>query len=111
MKGFIVVAGITFLLDFGRSTFKGTPGKVYVFIDRAQGEYMSPACVPTQQWATTDRLLMRQASQLHLRPNDKCRDVSVLIQEGRSITGIFLEFIGVLPSLKSRWNADGSWNW
>jgi hypothetical protein len=40
-----------------------------------------------------------------------CNEAQCWSQDGRSLTGRFLESIGVLRKLPSRWNSDGSWNW
>ena len=44
-------------------------------------------------------------------PDPQSRDNGDFTQEGRSLSGKFLESIGILPPLQSRWNKDGSWNW
>ena len=33
------------------------------------------------------------------------------LQDGRSLTGHYLEKIGILTPLRSRWDKDGTWNW
>ncbi len=45
------------------------------------------------------------------KPDPDCRDQSGFTQDGRSLTGLFLEAVGLLPPLPSRWNPDGSWKW
>ncbi|MBC7447268.1 MAG: hypothetical protein H7330_04355 [Hymenobacteraceae bacterium] len=43
------------------------------------------------------------------RPNSECRDKSAFYEEGRSVTGSFLERLNILPKLESKWNGDGTW--
>jgi hypothetical protein len=56
-------------------------------------------------------MTMDQAHKTKLRPDPECRDDSGFVQEGRSLSGQLLEAAGLLTAQKSRWNADGSWNW
>lgn len=44
-------------------------------------------------------------------PDEHCRDQNGFMQDGRSASGMFLERIGILGPIKSRWNQDGTWNW
>jgi hypothetical protein len=48
--------------------------------------------------------------------DEGCRDTTEkegggFSQEGRTLSGIVLEYLGAVPPLRSRWNEDGTWNW
>lgn len=45
------------------------------------------------------------------KPDTECRDAGGFMQDGRSLSGLLLEYVGLLPPLPSRWNPDGTWNW
>jgi hypothetical protein len=47
----------------------------------------------------------------NLRADPACRGEGDFTMQGRSVSGLLLERIGILPPQKSRWNPDGSWNY
>jgi hypothetical protein len=48
---------------------------------------------------------------LQYEPDPECREQGYFEQNGRNLDLQFLEYIGILKPLQSRWNEDGSWNW
>lgn len=54
---------------------------------------------------------IKEVHALKYTPDANSRDNGDFIQEGRSMSGILLEKVGLLPPLKNRWNKYGTWNW
>ena len=46
-----------------------------------------------------------------LNPDPDCRDQGGFLQDDRPMSGMLLEWFGLLSPLKSRWSPDGTWNW
>lgn len=66
-----------------------------------------------QKYATTNNLVVVRSEEIsskELNPDRDCRAQNGFIGDGRSLSGKFLEKIGLLPKFKSRWNSDGTWN-
>jgi hypothetical protein len=88
----------------------GMPDNAVLLVDDAARTYMSPPCLASERpdlRVTTNA----KANELNYRPDHDCREDGGFFQEGRSMTGILLEAVGVLRPLPSRWTADGQWNW
>lgn len=109
--GLLLVAG--FLVQSSRAA----PRNALLYLDAATGEYLSPPClsdgvVPDN--ALEDpryRRVRRWELPRGAHPNAECRDDDGFLQPGRSLTGTLLERVGMLDTLPSRWNADGTWRW
>jgi hypothetical protein len=67
----------------------------------------------TSSYATLSYSSLENSKKLlgKLNPDPDCRDQGGFLQDDRSMSGMFLEWIGLLSSIKSRWNPDGTWNW
>lgn len=97
------------MLGFGISTTKTMPDHAWILVDDAKRVYLSQPCA-----SDGDRfrlLTVREAYELKYKPDDDCRNSSGFVSEGRSLTGMFLEKLGLLRPLPERWNEDGTWNW
>lgn len=107
-----VGAGLVSLLylGFGIGASLGAPDHAIVTIDADRQLYFAPSCV-SEKIRHLPRITIGQARKLSLNPDAACRDAGGFVQEARSLSGQFLEKLGVLSPLRSRWNADGSWNW
>ncbi len=110
-KNAAIVAGAILFLGLGIGTGVGAPDHAIVFIDPKNKVYLAPPCLEREKAETFSRMTIRAARKLNLTPDPTCRDASGFTQDGRSLTGIFLEKLGILGPLPTRWNADGSWNW
>lgn len=85
------------------------PDNAIIFIDNQKHTYIAPPCVGDVE--SFETVTAKRAHELVYQPDEECRDQGVFIQEGRSFTGMFLEWVGILNPLSSRWNPDGTWNW
>ena len=102
--------GFTLLAGLGCPSTNTMPSNAEVFVEDDAKTYFAPPCLeqdrPSLRATTADRV-----HSLKYRPDPKCRDEGGFTQDGRSVTGILFEALGVLPPLPSRWNSDGTWNW
>lgn len=109
-----------FLIGFGCDTLRTMPNQALVFVDK--GEYFAPPYFMAQNFYTSEDLYVyagwknieikryEEVKKVYM-PNKDCADSEFFIEEGRSLSGLLLEKLGVLPPFKSRWNNDGSWNY
>jgi len=109
----IMVAGglIGFLLmiGLGIGSLKAMPDNAQVYVDDSTKIYIAPTCIKTATGFR--RITAGEARALGYKSDSRCRNEGAFIQDGRSLTGMFLQKIGVLKPLPSRWNEDGSWNY
>jgi hypothetical protein len=101
-----MLAVFLLFMGFGIGSTRPMPKNALVLLDDEKRQYLSPPCV-------ADRSELRpafasQAYELHYAPAQRCGDFAM---DGRSLSGSFLERVGVLSPLPSRWRADGSWKW
>jgi hypothetical protein len=105
------VVAIVIVSGFGIGSSITTPNHAIVFVDENTATYLSPPCLPQEEWRFYPEMKKGDMKNLILVPGKACIDSGGFVQEGRSVSGIILESLGVLGPLKSRWNTDGSWNW
>jgi hypothetical protein len=104
MLMFILMAGFFFVPT------RTMPDHAIVLLDEQNHTYLSPVCAGKEK--KKYRLSRAaEARKLKYKPDQKCGGEAAFTQDGRSITGNFLERMGVLPRWPSRWNPDGTWNW
>jgi hypothetical protein len=105
-----LIGGPIFLLflGFGIGSSVGAPEYALVAVDPDQKLYFAPSCLPLH---TLSQITLGAARKLGFEPDAECRDEGGFVQEVRSLSGQFLEKLGILHPLNSRWNSDGSWNW
>jgi hypothetical protein len=101
--------GIIWMIGLGIGTSKTMPYHAQVYVNDAAKTYLAPPCIKT----TADFRVINvgEARTLGYRPDVECRDDGGFMQDDRSLTGKFLETIGILKPIPSRWNEDGSWNY
>lgn len=113
----LVGSAVIVLVVFGFfvGSAKPAPSNAVFFADDSAHEYLSPPCLVEQGADTAPSTRYREVRRRELpagyRPNAECRDDGGFLQEDRSLTGHALQRLGVLDSLRSRWNADGTWRW
>lgn len=113
---------VLFWIGFGLETVSTCPDNTLLFVDEQTKEYFAPPCIMLDGFDNVDRIKQfaiehnlkvyrdKDLTGKGLSPNPECRDRKGLTEDGRSLSGGFLEKIGLLPKFKSRWNADGTWN-
>ena len=92
-------------LGLGVSTSKHMPENTLLAVDLQNQVYYAPRFAP----AIGTVILRRSDLPKGFRPDPASRDAGEFFNEGRSLTGILLETVGLVPPLKSRWAPDGSW--
>lgn len=111
LKGAGAIAVALFLAGFGIETLSVVPDNAVLYVDAEHRTYLSPPCVPPARRAALTTIRNRDVSQRRLAPDRECANAGGFVQPDRSVSGLLLERVGVLPHLASRWNPDGSWNW
>ena len=110
--GFILTGLVVF--GYSGGAIYPAPEHVKVLVDPITRLYYAPPCAAYHNEDLRRRLelsTLRQVDQFGYKPHQGCVNEGAYIQEGRSLTGQLLQTIGLLPPIRSRWNADGSWNW
>lgn len=117
----VAVPAFLFFLGFGIGTISTSPKHALLFVNEETKEYFAPPCLMQQGYDNVEAIYefgrrnnLRVATIKEIgrqfEPNSECRDNDGFVQDGRSVSGMLLENIGLLPMKKSRWNPDGTWN-
>jgi hypothetical protein len=120
----IYVAAVpVFLLIFGFGIGSSThmPKHALLLVNDETKEYFAPPCLmefgyndvkTIYQFGRQKNFRVVSAKEVGMpyRPNSECRESNGYFQDGRSVSGMLLEKIGLLPKENSRWNPDGTWN-
>lgn len=107
----LVGASIALLLMIGFSIGSSTvmPENAQVYVDDSAKTYIAPPCMEGNKGY---RLVTAGvARKMGYKPDSKSRNEGAFSQDGRSLTGMLFEKVGVLKPIPSRWNEDGSWNY
>jgi len=105
----VIVIIFIFFGGLGIKSSKTVPSNALILLDDENRTYISPPC--TTQYFKYRLSILSEARSLEYRPDPQCRDAGGFVQEGRSLSGMFLEKFGILKPLPSRWNENGNWNW
>lgn len=103
------VASALLLLGFGVGSSKAMPRNALILLDHQDRTYLAPVCVPNA--SRYEEAVAARADELGYRPEPECREKGAFVQDGRSLSGLALQRLGLLGPLRSRWNGDGTWNW
>ena len=131
-----ITLGVLFLLGFGLETELSMPYNARVFINPHDNRYISPPCLrltPEQERQLAEGMkeqgsyrdsmsvlvkvtglypaIAQEMHEQKFRAEQSCADQDGFSMTDRSVSGILLQRVGVLPPLPRRWNKDGSWNW
>lgn len=105
---------LLFFLGFAIEAVETPPPNAQVWVDDGAREFISPLYLnshPQLAQRFTRRLTYGEMRLERYSPERQCNNEACWSQEGRSISGGLLERLGLLPKLRSRWNAKGTWNW
>ena len=101
---------VVLLFGFGVETGSVAPDHALVLADAKERTYFAPSCVSAQRRQALLQIPLAQAHKQGLSADRTCVNESGFTEEGRSVSGRLLEFLGVLPMRPKRWNSDGTWN-
>jgi hypothetical protein len=103
----VVLLGIG--LTFGSVGF--VPDNAIVYVDTNTKEFYSPLSLSQEKVTNLGlkKSTFGQAETLGYQINEDDKQNEYFQQEGRSLTGIFLEKIGILPHLRDRVDSEGNW--
>ena len=132
----LVVVVFLAMIGLGIGTMQPMPDNAVVLLDPLEETYIAPPCLEfsAEQEAEFSRLTRdvftfedsidvfeditelryadaARARHLKFRPDPDCRDQGAFTSDGRSVTGLVLQNLGVLPEKPRRWTDDGDWNW
>ena len=113
LLGLMLILLIIFVGGFFIGTVGLVPGYAAVYVDENTNIFYSPLSL-TQEKVTELNLkssTFQVVTTLGYKMNEEDKQNEYFQQEGRSLTGTFLERVGILPKLKPRCNYDGSWNY
>ncbi|MCM2681536.1 hypothetical protein [Echinimonas agarilytica] len=100
-----------FAVGFGIGSTITTPEHAIVYVDEASETYLSPPCVEKRKALLMPQMTFGDMRDLTLEINKTCVNQGGFSQSGRSLSGKFLESVGAISTLESRWRVDGSWRW
>jgi hypothetical protein len=115
LKGVLVGTAALLFLALGIGGWEVVepmPDHAPVFLDETAKTYIAPPCLTawlrksTNTIAALSRSTAHEAHELHYRPDPDCRDANAFA-ENRSIIGIVLESLGLIPPPRYWWDAAG----
>ena len=107
---FAIMLIFTLMAGFFIVPTRSMPDNAIVFLDEANRTYLSPVCADKDQKKFRPATAA-EARRLKYEPDKRCGGAEGFSQDARSLSGKFMERLGMLPPLPSRWNPDGTWNW
>src|SRR5258706_2597577 len=108
MAGLFTV--ITFVMAFGSQSFVDIPGYAAVYLDDASKTYIALPCI--EDWrsrrgagfAIARLSKASDAQAMHYKRDDDCRKAGGYSDEDRSLSGLLLVRLGILPPKEHWWN-------
>jgi hypothetical protein len=109
IKLVVGLIGLLLLLGLFVQSSRGIPSHAILYVDDHKKIYFAPPCLESNigYRLTT----VKEVRELGYSPDKDCRDGVGFHQPDRSITGYLFQNIGLLKSIPSRWNEDGTWNY
>jgi hypothetical protein len=109
--GILVIIGGLFVLGLGIGSVGFVPDNAIVYVDTQSNLYYSPLSLTQEMINDLDlkQSTFGEAKDLGYEMNDECYEYGYFMQEGRSLTGSFLEKIGILSAQMERVDANGNW--
>lgn len=111
VKVVIALGGLLVYVGFGIGSSEIMPQNAELYLNHSLRQYIPPPCVALKDRAHLSLTTVAEARSLGYQPEPKCRDEGGFTQDGRSLSGRLLEWLGVFGARPARWNSDGSWNW
>lgn len=108
----LVIVLCMFVAGFFLENVTPVPDVAWVYVD-SRGVYYSPTYLRDSGRDVAGLLLttVGEAKKMKCTPDPRAKGMGYFHQPARSMSGSFLQGLGLLPPLQSRWNRDGTWNW
>lgn len=109
----VIILVILFIGGFFIGTTGIFPDYATVYVDEKANEFYSPLSL-SQEKVTELNLktsTFQVAMDLGYKMNEEDKQNEYFQQEGRSLSGMFLENIGILPKLRDRVDGNGNWRY
>lgn len=109
IKYSVIIFFVLFIGGFVIGSVGPIPSNAIVYIDEKSNTYYSPLSLD-QNKVTELNLKRATLKTTHgSEPNEDDKQNGYFQQEGRSLSGMLLEKIGVLPKLRDRVDSNGDW--
>lgn len=106
LKIVLILVSFLMFIGLGIGTTITAPDNALVYINYSNNTY---AGFIDKKPMRITRLSTAKAK--NFSPDEASRHRGDFVQDGRSLTGLLFEKLGLLDPLPSRWNKDGTWNW
>jgi hypothetical protein len=108
----LVIVLCMFAAGFFLENVTPVPDAAWVYVD-TRGVCYPPTYLRDSGQDAAGLLLttVGEAKKMKCVPDPRAKSMGYFRQPARSMSGSFLQGLGLLPPLQSRWNRDGTWNW
>lgn len=105
------ICAVTLLFVIGVSVDQTlvAPPNALVQVDASSRTFFAPPC--RQISGALGLTTLANAKKLGFLPDTVCAESGGFVQRGQSLSEQVLEKFGLIAPKRSRWNANGSWNW
>jgi hypothetical protein len=110
VKAALGIAAAIALIGFGIGSTDMMPYYAVVFLDDTNKTFIALPCIdewrsrPTTTVDVVRRGTAGEAYKLGYKVDDECREAGGYVEDGRSLTGLVLAWLGVLPPLAHWWD-------
>jgi hypothetical protein len=110
IKVALISIGVPIFFGFGIGSNTPMPAHAPVFIDDATQSYLAAPCRNIAAFNTEIRVselrlgTKSEARRKNYKPDRVCRNTGLHAPEGRSLSGFFFEWLGLLPPLQYWWD-------
>lgn len=111
IKTVISVAFLLLFLGSGIGSEKCIPDNAIVYADDSKMIYYSVPEKESNNIENVRKTTIQEVHDLKYSSDESSKEHGDFISEGRSLTGIIMEKVGILSTIPPRWNDDGTWNY
>jgi hypothetical protein len=106
----LTAVAIVAMIGFGIGSVDTMPSYAVVFLDDTNKTYIAFPCIdewrsrPSQTLDLVRRGTAGEARKLGYKPDENCRAAGGYVEDGRSLAGVWLVRLGILPPLVHWWD-------